>query len=432
VGSLNRALGLIAVGFFGYVALAGLTGKVMKGQLEQRLDERAVDEVRLELAERLLGPPQASVENECRAGTIESGLAPGREGLPADFVGLALPTPPAFHEDGVIRGLRGSAAGPIAWARLRPVVPRALAPWRAVALAFAAGLLLLLGFVAKVAWQARADNREAAHLVQSLRSSPPRGARAPFAMREFEDLARELEQTAAALREAAEQRVALERSLQEHARLAQLGTLVMGVAHEVRNPLAAMKLRVDLLLRAAPSEPQRGDLTSIATEIERLDRLVDELLLLGGKSGQGATTLSLAGLARARVDLLAPLAAGKGIELRLDASGDAPVSVRSDALTRALDNLLHNAVAASPPGATVTVRTSSVGDRFMLEVQDEGPGVTPGDEARLFTPFFTTRRDGVGLGLSIVRSVAALHGGAVRYTRIDGKTRFTLDARAAG
>ena len=68
----------------------------------------------------------------------------------------------------------------------------------------------------------------------------------------------------------------------------------------------------------------------------------------------------------------------------------------------------------------------------MLEVEDEGPGVPPGDEARLFTPFFTTRRDGVGLGLSIVRSVAALHDGAVRYARIDGKTRFTLDARVAG
>lgn len=432
MGSLNRALGLIALGFFGYVALAALTGKVMKGQLEQRLDERAVDEVRLELAERLLGPPRASVENECRAGTIESGLAQGRDGLPPDFVALTLPTPPAFQPDGVIRGVRGSPAGPIAWARLRPALPPALAPWRAVALAFAAGLLLLLGFVAKVALQARADSREAAHLVQSLRASPPLGTRAPFVMREFEDLARELEQTAAALGEAAEQRVTLERSLQEHARLAQLGTLVMGVAHEVRNPLAAMKLRVDLLLRAAPSQTQRGDLTSIATEIDRLDRLVDELLLLGGKSGQGATTLSLAGLARARVELFAPLAAGKGIELRLDASADEPVSVRSDALTRALDNLIHNAVAASPPGATVTVRTSSAGARFMLEVQDEGPGVAPGDEARLFTPFFTTRREGVGLGLSIVRSVAALHGGAVRYSRIDGKTRFTLDARAGG
>ena len=155
--------------------------------------------------------------------------------------------------------------------------------------------------------------------------------------------------------------MALERTLQEHARLAQLGTLVMGVAHEVRNPLAAIKLRVHLLLRAALSQTHRGDLASIATEIDRLDRLVDELLLLGGKSAQAATTLSLAGLARARVELLAPIAAGKGIELRLEASTDAPVSVRSDALTRALDNLLHNAVAASPPGATVTVRTRSAG-----------------------------------------------------------------------
>jgi len=432
VGSLNRALGLIACGVLVYVALAALTGKVMKGQLEQRLDERAVDEVRLQLAERLLGPPQAAVENECHAGVIESGLALHVDELPPDLRGLGPQAAPAFREDGVIRGTRGGGAGPIAWARLRPVLPPGLAPWRVVALAFAAGLLLLLGFVARVALQARADSRAAARLVQQLRTSPQLAPRAPFVMREFEQLARELEQTAAALREAAERRVTLERAVQEHARLAQLGTLVMGVAHEVRNPLAAMNLRLDLLRRAALSEAQQGDLSSIAAEIARLDRLVDELLLLGGKSTQGATTRSLSDLARARVGLLEPLAAGKGVQLRLEASGDTPVRVRSDALARALDNLIHNAVAASPAGATVTVRTRCADDRFVLEVEDEGPGVPPSDEARLFTPFFTTRRDGVGLGLSIVRSVAALHQGAVRYARIDGKTRFTLEASAAG
>lgn len=432
MGSLKRALGLIAVGFFAYVSLAALTGKLMKAQLEQRLDERAIDEVRLELAERLLGPPVSSVENDCHAGTIESGLALSRAELPPDFASLTVPTPPVFHDDGVIRGVRASASGPIAWARLRPALPPALAPWRAVGFGFAAGLLLLLGFVAKVALQARADSREATRLIQSLRSSSALRARTPFVMKEFEHLAQELEQTAAALQEASEQRVTLERTVQEHARLAQLGTLVMGVAHEVRNPLAAMKLRVDLLLRAARSQTERDDLSSIESEIDRLDRLVDELLLLGGKSARAAAPLSLAGLARARVELVAPLAAGKGIVVRLEASDDAPVSVRSDALTRALDNLLHNALAASPPGASVTVRTRSGPDRFLLEVEDEGPGVAPGDEARLFTPFFTTRQDGVGLGLSIVRSVATLHDGEVRYARVDGKTRFTLEARAAG
>jgi hypothetical protein len=300
-----------------------------------------------------------------------------------------------------------------------------------VGLGFAVGLLLLLGFVARVALHARDDSDAAARLVQSLRSNRDLGARSPFVMREFEHLALELEQTAAALHKAAEQRVALERSLQESARLAQLGTLVMGVAHEVRNPLAAMKLRVDLLLRATLGPTHERDLVSIATEIGRLDRLVAELLLLGGKSSQGATTTSLSLLVRERVDVFEPIVAEKALHLRIEAGSDHVVAVRVDALTRALDNLIHNAMAASPPGATITVRTQSTVEGFSLEVEDEGPGVSPDAEPRIFSPFFTTRKEGVGLGLSIVRSVAVLHGGAVRYARVGGKTRFTLEIRPA-
>jgi signal transduction histidine kinase len=91
-----------------------------------------------------------------------------------------------------------------------------------------------------------------------------------------------------------------------------------------------------------------------------------------------------------------------------------------------LDNLLRNAVQASPPGAEVIVRTRTTDGGAVVEVEDRGAGVPPDRVSELLEPFFTTRAEGTGLGLAMSRAVAEAHGGTLRYVRDGGTTRFTL------
>jgi signal transduction histidine kinase len=149
-----------------------------------------------------------------------------------------------------------------------------------------------------------------------------------------------------------------------------------------------------------------------------LNRFVADLLVVAGRRAASRRDADLGALARARADLLAPWAEGRGISVEVH--GEARALVDADAIARALDNLLRNAVEASPHGSSVQVEVAP-GE---IAVTDAGPGVDEG--ARLFEPFFTTKPDGTGLGLALARAVAAGHGGTVRYERKADRTRFTL------
>jgi signal transduction histidine kinase len=203
---------------------------------------------------------------------------------------------------------------------------------------------------------------------------------------------------------------------------------VAGVAHEVRNPLAAIKLRTDLAETSGDLPLQvRDDFALIGSEVARLDRLVRDLLLLTGRKSAERVGTDLAELAEQRAALLRPWAAGHGVELHV--TGRGPASIDVDAMTRALDNLLRNAVEASPQGEAVRLFVSVAGTRVHVTVEDKGGGVP--DQSLLFEPFFTTKTGGTGLGLALSRSVAEAHGGSLRYERRDGTTRFILELEAA-
>jgi signal transduction histidine kinase len=95
-------------------------------------------------------------------------------------------------------------------------------------------------------------------------------------------------------------------------------------------------------------------------------------------------------------------------------------------VARAIDNLVKNAVEASPAGAEVRVVVENDAGLAMVRVEDEGPGVAPERTRELFEPFFTTKSEGTGLGLAISRSIAASHGGTLTYARAGDRTRFSL------
>jgi signal transduction histidine kinase len=246
-------------------------------------------------------------------------------------------------------------------------------------------------------------------------------------LRELAEVADGLDALARELSRAEEDKVRLMRELAEHERWAALGRVVAGVAHEVRNPLAAIKLRTDLA-EVSPDVPAllREDFALIGSEVARLDRLVRDLLLLADRRAEARprAPVDLAELLSQRMGLLRPWAEGKAVHLA--ASGAAHAAIDADAVTRALDNLLRNAVEASPSGGTVIARVSEDATRATVTVEDTGAGVTDENAPLVFEPFFTTKPTGTGLGLALSRAVAEAHGGSLHYERREGTTLFTL------
>jgi signal transduction histidine kinase len=227
----------------------------------------------------------------------------------------------------------------------------------------------------------------------------------------------------------------LGRDLAQQERLAALGRVVAGVAHEVRNPLASIKLRLDLAASppasggAAPLPPAvTAAIAHASSEIARLDGLVADLLTVSGRALSHRAPLDVAALARRRADALAPWAALRGVTMHVsdDPRGAAVATGDADRLARAVDNLLRNAVEASPGGDTVDVEVRTDGAQVRLRVLDHGAGFPQGKAGELFEPFFTTKADGTGLGLAISRAIAQAHGGEVAYARDGDVTRFEL------
>jgi signal transduction histidine kinase len=195
---------------------------------------------------------------------------------------------------------------------------------------------------------------------------------------------------------------------------------VADAAHELRSPLTALQLQLQLLKRAG-SEAERGAAAeSLAAGIERAARLVEQLLALA-RSEPGAPTatpqwLDLSELAREAVAETVPLALARGTQCELFA--EAPVLIEGDraALRVLVRNLADNAVRYSPRDARVEVHVAQCEGAPTLQVDDSGPGIPPADRERVFDRFYRRGQgdeSGSGLGLAIVRSVAQRHGATV-------------------
>ena len=216
----------------------------------------------------------------------------------------------------------------------------------------------------------------------------------------------------------------LERDLRRSERLSALGRLVAGVAHEVRNPLAAIKLKVQLARRNG-NAPEKLDHTFcvINEEIDRLDGLVRRLLEFGWTQPLEESELDLAELTRRRASLFDDVALRAGVRLEL-ALPEGVVPVRGDTarLAQVLDNLIRNALEAMPDGGRLNISCESVINEegralARLAVEDTGRGILPEDEEHIFEPFFTGRETGTGLGLAIAREVVEAHGGRISLVR---------------
>jgi two-component system sensor histidine kinase HydH len=208
------------------------------------------------------------------------------------------------------------------------------------------------------------------------------------------------------------------RELARQESLAAMGMMAAGLAHEVRTPLSVIRGSAEMLARRAPPASREEELAAfVMEETDRLSRLVDDLLAFARPREPAPLPADLAAVAR-RVAAAPGIGGGVAVEARLE---PAPVTGDPEQLYQAVLNLVSNAVYVSPPGASVRVATSVDGDQAVLEVADEGPGMPPDQLAQVWTPFFTRRAGGTGLGLPIVRRIVEAHGGTVQLHSAPGE-----------
>jgi signal transduction histidine kinase len=219
-------------------------------------------------------------------------------------------------------------------------------------------------------------------------------------------LADRLKRTGGALAEANERALAAER-------LAMLGRIAAGLAHEIRNPLGSISGSVEIL-RDAPGlgEEDRRLCDIISREAARLNNLVGDMLDLARPKKPEPATVDVAALAREVVALAARSErSGAGdVAVRYDGP-DHPVWARCDGaqMRQVVWNLVRNGVQASAAGTQVTVTVREDGDRIRLVVTDEGPGIPPEAMHRIFDAFYTTRAHGAGIGLAVVKRIIDDH-----------------------
>ena len=208
--------------------------------------------------------------------------------------------------------------------------------------------------------------------------------------------------------------------LNEH--MASVGSLVAGVAHEVRNPLFGISAIADALeLRLVDAPQHQAHLGMLRQVVKRLTRLMNELLALGTASRFDRERADLVEVLREARTACEPLAGEVGVAIALPERAPAVLEIDRTRISQVFQNLFDNALHHAPRGSTVDVQVGVAdgGDRLWCSVRDRGPGFGVARD-RAFEPFYSLRKGGTGLGLAIVRKIVDSHGGEVQIADATG------------
>lgn len=233
-----------------------------------------------------------------------------------------------------------------------------------------------------------------------------------------------------------EQLVDREALLEKREKLAALGTLAAGVAHEIRNPLTAIKARLYTLRRTLSPAGGNEDVTAITNEVDRLERIVRDVLGYARPADPARDRVELSAWLREFASFVEPEVSARGIAFSCTAAATAVARVDANQLQQIMLNLVRNAREAlnGRPGriaVTLQRERAELNGRHeevaVLSVTDDGPGIPIEIQPRLFDPFFTTKAAGTGLGLSIVARLVENHGGEIAFQSAPGSgTRFVV------
>jgi signal transduction histidine kinase len=215
-------------------------------------------------------------------------------------------------------------------------------------------------------------------------------------------------------------------NLRQAQRLSAIGTLAAGVAHDIRNPLNAIKLisshAMDSLDREDGGGRAKRQLETIRSEVDRLEGIVDSFLSLARERELAPESCKVDELLQECVHLLAKDAEERGVRLVTELrAGEAQLTLDPKQWTRAILNVLINALEATPTGGRVRLFSRVTDVICEIEVRDDGPGLPSETAEQVFDPYFTTKPTGTGLGLSITRGIVQEHGGTISLSSAEGR-----------
>jgi PAS domain S-box-containing protein len=231
----------------------------------------------------------------------------------------------------------------------------------------------------------------------------------------------------------------LQQSLRRSETLAAMGSLVAGVAHEVRNPLFGISATVDAFEPELAEKGLDEFVAALREQVDRLTQLMKDLLEYGKPPRFIFSRGDLRNIVPQAIRSVSPQAAQKKVSIGTSFAADVPeVMLDKGRILQVLENLLDNAINHTPPGGMIHVDVSAVRDNgtsaVTCSVRDSGSGFDPADIPRLFHPFFTKRRGGTGLGLAIAHKMIEAHGGRLDATNGEGGggiVTFSLNAESA-
>ena len=221
-----------------------------------------------------------------------------------------------------------------------------------------------------------------------------------------------------------------------HEKLASLGTLAAGVAHEIRNPLTAINVRLHSLKKnLTENSSEQEDALVIGHEIQRLERIVQEFLQFARPAEPKLLTVSADSLLAKVQSLFGPQLEKNSIRLTVESVPDVWVRVDPHQIQQVLINLIQNAAESMERDGAITLRVRRDAARLtgrtrpvvIVEVSDTGKGIPPEVQKRMFDPFFTTKEEGTGLGLAIASRIVETHSGTLSCrSEVNRGTTFTI------
>ncbi|GAB4334626.1 MAG: ATP-binding protein [Desulfobulbaceae bacterium] len=221
----------------------------------------------------------------------------------------------------------------------------------------------------------------------------------------------------------------LQATVQKQEKMAAIGNLAAGVAHEVRNPLSSIKGYATYFGSLFPAESEQKKAAEVmSTEVERLNRVISELLEIARPSDLKPKETDLPFLITSSLRLVRQDAEAAGVTIRtfLDERMK-PLTIDPDRITQGLLNLYINSIQAMPGGGELSVTARDHDDTVELTIADTGTGIPEEVRTRMFDPYFTTKNTGTGLGLAVVQKVFEAHGATITVTGREGNgTVFTI------
>jgi len=224
----------------------------------------------------------------------------------------------------------------------------------------------------------------------------------------------------------------IEERLRRMERYMGLGSLAAGLQHEIKNPLSALSLHIQLLCERLAEENPEAEVTELLdvlrTEVQRINDVLDGFRNYASVTELGRADVDITQLVHKLVRLLRPHAEKQNVTIQVDLPGEAIGLIQADSvgLEQVLLNLALNGVSALPDGGSLRFRVTRQKDAVQIDVADTGAGIPPKIQSKIFDPYFTTRSDGTGMGLALCDKIISQHDGSIDFRTGPEGTEFRV------